>query len=238
LYDLPYDAEANAKWLTSLHPHAQVYVVADKYQIGSLKEAIAENMEKVISAKAYTDKTGYLQHCDYFKNARDFYSALQIILKVTTTQDKQAREVLTNFLIQNIDFFRKKDEFLSLLKEHLELAIELINHEDLETEAAGFWMCIEQDCGINIPSCSNCKFVFEAYFLRRYRYDGLWECPKCKFLVHPACVDCRAKVSWVSDSACAQAEEESGDGRETPWTWMLPSTRPQRPSTSVKGDED
>jgi hypothetical protein len=27
-------------------------------------------------------------------------------------------------------------------------------------------------------------------------------------------------------------------GRETPWTWMLPSTRPQRPSTSVKGDED
>jgi hypothetical protein len=212
LYGLPYDAEANSKWLASLYPHAQVYVAADKYQIEPLKEAIADNMREVISDKNYTHKVGYLQHCNSFKNAGDFYSALKTILEVTTAQDTQARGVLLDFLIQNINFFRKENEFLFLVKDFPDLAVELICHEDLESEAEGLWMCIEQDCGINIPSCSKCKFLFEAHFLRRYRYDDLWECPKCRVVDKPACVDCRAEIVWVSDSDCAKAEQESGEG--------------------------
>ena len=210
LYGLPYDAEAKSKWLISLQPHAEVYVVADKYQIAPLKEAVAENMRQIVTAKTYTHKMGYLRHCDSFKNSDDFYGALQVILEVTTKQDTHARQVLIDFLIQNIDFFRKQYEFISLLKEYPELAIEIISHEDLESEAEGYWMCHGEDCGTNIPSCSNCKFVFNAYFLRRYRYDDLWECPVCKSFHQAACTDCRAQISWVSDSACTLAEQETG----------------------------
>jgi hypothetical protein len=58
-----------------LQPHAEVYVVADKYQIDALKVAVANNMHKVITAKYYTDKMGFLRYCESFKNSDDFYIA-------------------------------------------------------------------------------------------------------------------------------------------------------------------
>lgn len=214
LYGLPYDAEANGKWVSSLELHASVYVVANKYQLGPLQEAVAKNMRKIITSKTYTNKVGYLQHCDTFKNSDDFFGALEVILEVTTTGDTLARKVLLDFLIQNIDFFRKQKEFQSLIADRPELAVELITHPDLESEAEGFWMCFAEDCGINIPSCGSCKFLFESHFLRRYRHDDLWECPVCKFVGKPHCVDCREEITWVPDSACKQAEQESGNGEQ------------------------
>jgi hypothetical protein len=200
-----------------LHPHAEVYVVADKYQLDSLKEAVAGKMRNIISAKGYTHKMGYLRHCDSFKNSDDFFGALRIILDVTTTQDTCARKVLMDFIIQNVDFFRKQDEMLSLLRDYPELAIDLISHPDLESEAEGFWMCYsgdDDDCGTNIPSCGRCKFLFESYFLRRYRYDEKWECPVCRYVDHPHCVDCRAQIAWVPESACTLQEQETGNGED------------------------
>ena len=214
LYDLPYDAEANSKWVSSLLPHAQVYVVADKYQIGALKEAVADNMRKVITAKSYTDKSGYLRYCDSFKNSDDFFGALHIILEVTTASDVLARKVLTDFIIQNVDFFRKQNELLSLFKDYPELAVQLISHPDLETEAEGFWMCFSDDCSTNVPSCSKCNVPFQLYYLRRYRYEDEWECQGCKFIGRPSCLDCKAEITWVPEPECDVAEPESGDGEE------------------------
>jgi len=214
LYGLPYDAAANTEWSASLHPHALVYIVADKYQLGPLQEAIANNMRKIISTTAYTHHMGYLRYCDSFKNSDDFFSALRTILEITTTHDAHARKVLTDFLIQNIDYFRKQDELLSLFKEYPELAVEIISHQDLETEAEGFWMCFADDCGVNVPSCSKCKVPFETCFMRRHRYDEQWECPGCKFVEEPTCLECQCKISWVPDSACDSIEQESGNGDE------------------------
>ncbi|GAB7324721.1 hypothetical protein MBLNU13_g08580t1 [Cladosporium sp. NU13] len=214
LYGLPYDAEANSKWLTSLTPHAQVYVVADKYQLEPLKEAIAENMRKVITARAYTHKMGFLRYCDSFKNYDDFFGALQIILEITTTRDTYARKVLVDFIIQNIDFFRKQGELLSLFKHHPDLAVELISHKDLETEAEGFWMCFSDDCDTNVPSCGDCRVPFQSYYLRRHRYDDRWECLGCKFVSQPICVDCNATMRWVADPDCDVKEEDGGIGEE------------------------
>jgi len=215
LYDLPYTTDPTEDWDTSLEPHALVYVVADKYQLGSLREAVAENMQKVITDKAYTHTAGFLRYCNSFKNSDDFFSALETILEYTTPQDNQARKVLIDFIIQNIDFFRKQSELLSLFEGNPELAIEIISHQDLESEAEGFWMCEDENCGTNIPSCgSKCKFMFEPHFLRRYRYDEQWKCPVCKFVGQPHCVDCRTKISWVPESACNLDEQESGNGKE------------------------
>ena len=99
LHSLPYDAEANTKWLSSLQPYAQVYVVADKYQIGALKETVADNMLRVIRSKDYTHKTGYLRWCSSFKKSDDFFNALQTILEITTTQGTLTRKVLVDFII-------------------------------------------------------------------------------------------------------------------------------------------
>lgn len=214
LYDLSYDAEANSKWITSLYPHAQVYEVADKYQIGPLKLAIAENMQKVITAKHYTHKMGFLWYCDSFKRSDDFYSTLRIILEITTTSDTLARKVLVDFIIQNIDFLRKQEQLLSIFREHPDLAVEIISHKDLETEAEGLWMCFSDDCSTNVPSCGECKVPFEPHYLRRYRYDGHWECAACKFFGEPTCVDCKAAIWWVPDPASDSNEEESGDEGE------------------------
>ena len=215
LYGLPYDAEAKSKWLTSLQPHAEVYVVADKYQIEPLKETVAENMRKIITAKAYTHKMGFLRYCDSFKNSDDFFGALHIILEVTTTQDIHSRKVLVDFLIQNIDFFRKQNELLSLFKEYPELAVEIISHKDLETEAEGFWMCFSDDCDTNVPSCGACKVPFQPYYLRRYRYDDQWECQACKSFDQPICLECKARICWVPDPDCGVTGEEGGIGEES-----------------------
>jgi hypothetical protein len=194
--------------------HASVYVVADKYQLSPLKEAVVKNMRKIITSKTSTNKVGYLRHCDSFKNSDDFFGALEVILEVTTTGDTLARKMLLDFVIQNIDFFRKQSEFLSLIADRPELAVELITHPDLESEAEGFWMCFADDCNINIPSCGSCRFLLESHFLRRYRHDDLWQCPVCNFVGKPHCVDCREEVTWVLDSACRQAEQDSGKGEE------------------------
>ena len=214
LYDLPYAEDATDEWVTSLEPHALVYVVADKYQLEPLQEAVAENMRAIITSKAYTHKMGYLRWCDSFESASDFFGALKTMLEVTTKRDTGARKVLMDFLIQNIDFFRKQDDLLSLLKEWPEFAIEIISHADLESEAEGFWMCTDENCATNIPSCSKCNFPFEPHFLRRYRYDEMWQCPPCKSIDQPSCVDCRTKITWVPQSACISLDSESEESHD------------------------
>ena len=197
-----------------MQPHAEVYVVADKYQIDALKVAVANNMHKVITAKSYTDKMGFLRYCESFKNSDDFYGALHIILEVTTTSDTLARKVLMDFLVQNADFFRKQKELLSMFRDHPELAVELISHPDLEIEAEGFWMCFSDDCSTNVPTCGKCNVPFQLYFLRRYRYDEEWECPGCKFVGEPSCLDCKATITWVAEPERDVMEEESGTEEE------------------------
>lgn len=214
LYGLPYDAEANSKWLTSLSPHAQVYVVADKYQLDPLKEAIAENMRKIITAKSYTHPTGYLRYCNTFKNFDDFFGAFQVILEITTPSDTLARKVLVDFVIQNIDFFKKQKELLSLFQVYPELAVAIISHPDLEIEAEGTWMCSEDSCVTSVPGCSKCNHLFEPYFLRRYRYDDQWQCPICKSVDPASCSECKSSISWVPESAGDSSEEESDDGEQ------------------------
>lgn len=210
LYDLPYDAEANGKWTASLQPHVSVYVVADKYQLEPLKAAVAENMRKIIASKRYTHEVGYLRWCESFKNSDDFFSALQTILEITTTSDTYALKVLVDFLVQNFDFFRKRNELLSMFKDHPELAVQLFSHPDLESEAEGFWMCFSDDCSTNVPTCGNCKVPFEPYFMRRYRYDDQWECPSCKSIDQPTCLDCKAIITWVAEPERDVDEDESG----------------------------
>lgn len=214
LYGLPYDAEANRKWGISLQPHASVYVVADKYQLDPLKEAVAKNMQKIITSKTYTHKSGYLRWCDSFKNAGDFFGALNTILEVTTTQDTQARKVLIVFIIQNIDFFRKRNELLSLFKQQPEFAVQIISHPDLEVEADGTWMCYDDSCNRSVPGCTGCNSVFEPQFLRRYRYDDQWQCPVCKVVDQASCVECKSKISWVPESTGDSSESESDNGEQ------------------------
>lgn len=212
LYGLPYTAEANAKWISSLQPHAQLYVVAEKYQIPALQATIVENMRRIITSKFYTHNTGYLRWCKSFRNSDDFFGALSTILEVTTIPDTPVRKVLVDFIVQNIDFFKKQKELSSVFRDFPELAAELIVHPDLESEAEGSWMCDDDSCNISVPSCGTCKAIHEPHFLRRYRHEDLWECPRCKVVDEAKCLECSTTVSWVPERKTDLTEQEAGNG--------------------------
>ena len=48
--------------------------------------------------------------------------------------------------------------------------------------------------------------------MRRYRYDDAWECPSCKSVDQPSCLDCKATITWVAEPEHDVAEDESGIG--------------------------
>ena len=93
------------------------------------------------------------------------------------------------------------------------LAVQLFSEPDLESEAEGFWMCFSDDCSVNVPTCDKCKVPFQPYFMRRYRYDDQWECPSCKVVDQPTCLDCKAAITWVAEPE-RDVEEESDTGDE------------------------
>lgn len=198
LYDIPYTGDAPKQWAQTLKPHAEVYLVADKYCIEALKSEVHKNMQDIIKSNNYlmTVKTHVGVLLDRLKNTEDFVDALQIIYTGTTTEDIQARKLMINFLIQNIDQLRKENELLSLLKECSDLRAEIIGHPDLECEPDGFWYCVSFQCGECVPRCGKCMVEYDVPFLARFRYEELWQCPCCKVVERVLCKNCQTRIWW------------------------------------------
>lgn len=80
LYDLPY-ADDTEGWCTRLQPHALVYVVADKYQIESLKTEVCDNMKAIIGDRLNLERSA--------SDRVDFLGAVRTMVSCTRPQDKQ-----------------------------------------------------------------------------------------------------------------------------------------------------
>ena len=81
LYDIPYGSGTNKSWTTTLKPHAQVYVVAEKYRIEALKSQIHTKMQGILKSVEYlkTERVDDDGMTERLKNKGDFIDALRII---------------------------------------------------------------------------------------------------------------------------------------------------------------
>lgn len=202
LYGLPYGEDDTKQWARILKPHAEIYAVADKYQIEPLKSHVYKKMQKIIISNQYLQTRLIGSSCitAQLVNKVDFVHALQIIYTGTTTDDTQARILMIEFLIRNIELLRREDELLSLLRECPDLGADILGHPNLEREAEGFWCCGEPDCGEGCPACANCSRIFRACSLGKYRHEKLWRCQVCKAVDFPICRVCETRVCWYSGS--------------------------------------
>jgi hypothetical protein len=168
LYSLSYTKDVTKQWATSLRPHAMVFVVAEKYQIETLREEVCLQMRRIINSAGYLELERNPKHPlgGRLKNTSDYVGALRTILAGTppqnsTTEETDGRNLPIGFLIQNIEVFRMEDELLSLLIESANLGADIIGHQDLECEAHGRWCCGHYHCADSVPSCKKCGIDFE-----------------------------------------------------------------------------
>lgn len=188
LYDLPYTQDATKQWTTSLPPHAEIYLVADKYQIESLLSATCDKMRNITSSEAYlelesSDDDKYL---DILEHKGDFVQALRMIMAGTTTHDARGRKMMLDFLVQNIQYLKTSNELKSLLRESADVGAELIGHRDFACEARGYWSCGQKECGFNFSRCSKHAWNFSN---RTWRNDIAMTNPgrvKCRIAKHSA----------------------------------------------------
>jgi hypothetical protein len=182
LYALPYTAVESADVGEALlHPHALVYVVAEKYQIPRLREEAYEKMYAMLHP------------------SEDFPAALRTIF-TGTMPTSDARTLMIQACIAELGKLREIDGFLSLLLTLPDLGMEIIRHVDL----TGDWLCESGRSCLGLPICSNCAALnpcyepepFEQSFAQKYRGHDRWPCPTCGIHGSPACSDCGQAIVW------------------------------------------
>jgi hypothetical protein len=194
LYGIPYpttDPSDEDFSQASLQDHAQVFVVAEKYQISKLRR-------------------DYTLDFDDFA-CEDFALSLRAILAGTTLENT-ARKLMMKVCIAELRHLRFNDAFLALLPESPELAVEIIKHPYLELEHPGKWHCygwdrFEGDSG-GVPMCGLCGYndefaearPFEKSFAWQRRKQDIWSCPYCLQDVQPLCSACHYQISWREPS--------------------------------------
>lgn len=179
LYGIPYPTtNPNAEDFSeaSLQDHAQVLVVADKYQIPKLRQEAFEKMEIVLEE--------YNGDFDF----GTFVLALQTIF-TATTPNSTSRKLMKDFCVDQLYTLRLNDAFMTLLPEIPELAVDIIKHPHLKWAPAGKWVCngcpYAREDGV-IAMCEFCGFddddeahPFEKSFAWQHRNRDVWPCPDC-----------------------------------------------------------
>lgn len=183
IYDLPFFQTPEDK-SDRLLPHARVYVVADKYQVSGLKLAVRDNMESIIESHDIT--------CD-------FVDALKTIVTGTAPHDNNhAHKLMVDTCAMNLQEIRQNSGFISLLREHADLGVEIIRHQDLECGFPGDWVCsggvyCSDRCVI---VCGMCDRKFGFAFSWKHRDRPNWLCKGCGNKNEPRCESCNNVVEW------------------------------------------
>lgn len=188
LYTLPYaTVDSKDARQASLHPHALVYVVAEKYQITRLRDEAYKNMESIVGFRGVDDYSFV-----------DFPAALRTIFTATLPTNK-ARALMVQVYIAELPRLRENDDFESLLLSLPDLGVETIKHSHL----VGDWLCTAgPDCE-GLPSCFSCVAAteectepLEPSFTRKHRDQEKWLCPSCGDLIIPRCSMCEGIIKW------------------------------------------
>jgi hypothetical protein len=189
LYALPYatvDSEDVEE--ACLHPHALVYIVAEKYQATRLRYEAYKNMVTIIG-------TWGIDHYSFV----DFPAAFRTIFTATLPTNK-ARALMLQVCIAGLPQLRENDDFESLLLDFPDLGVEIIKHSHL----AGDWLCPDgPDCD-GLPTCFSCVETKEEYteplepsFAHKHRDQEKWPCPSCGSLITPKCLMCEGVIRWT-----------------------------------------
>lgn len=190
LYDLPYNTSPqtdDGKRWDSLVPHAEMFVVAEKYQMESLQNEICGNMGLRLDCNI---------HEGQFSDVDDFVKALREIIS-HTSDNNRARTLMVRTCVMNLRELQDVSAFISLLREFGSLGADIIGHEDLECGLAGAWMC-DKDCGEDdTPVCSTCGKYFSVERAWASRHNELWWCYHCCEEKGPVCRNCNVKVEWT-----------------------------------------
>ena len=103
LYGLPYEAD-ETHWHDgkTMLPHAQVYTVAEKYELENLKVQVHKNMVKLIQFSG--DKP-------------DLIETIREIIYQTPDTDTMARKLLIDHCVQFLSVLSKHEGFVALLEE-------------------------------------------------------------------------------------------------------------------------
>lgn len=121
LYDLPYEAD-EAHWHDgkTMLPHAEVYTVAEKYELESLKAQVHENMVKLIQFSG--DKPGLIE-------------TIREIIDRTPDTDTMARKLLIDHCVQFLSELSQQEGFIALLEESVALGSAVIASQQAELRA-------------------------------------------------------------------------------------------------------
>lgn len=192
LYGISYPTKA------SLQDHAQVFVVAEKYQISRLREEAFDEMESSLEDSELSCTFDY----------EGFVLALRTIF-TATTPNNTARNLVMSVCITDLNNMRNHDAFTTLLAAVPELAVEIVKHPDLKWDSPGKWICDgfqdHGDCG-GVPMCRLCGSdvhgprPFEQSFSWRHRSQYLWLCPDCSVEMPPCCSICNSGIHWEKPS--------------------------------------
>jgi hypothetical protein len=180
IYELPYDTMLKDQ-CDRLQPHAMVYVVAEKYQVDGLKRAISQRMNSIIES-----------HLDI----RDFVKAYRTIAESTTRHDAHARKMMVGKCITRLHHLHRDAEFISLLREHADLGVDMIEHQDLPRAFPEERVCAGTCNDTSMPVCYDCGEFFSDAFASKHRYTETWGCEECEYQAAPVCTKCGEYVVW------------------------------------------
>lgn len=126
MYNFNYTSVSGA---SSMVFEAQVYQIADKYDIGSLKEHAKENFSAAVD-------TGW--------SMDDFPLAITLVYTTTPSEDRGLRDVVIRVSNLHIDDLLSKEYFCEVLRNTTEFAADLVLF--LRTGGSHRYRC---------PSCQN-----------------------------------------------------------------------------------
>ena len=193
IYGLPYH-ECFGDQRGQLQPHAEAYVVAEKYQVHGLRLVISKNLRHMIHSERDLRKEG-----DEETNHQiaEFMEALKIIVAGTPAYDNNhGRNVMVEACVLNLRLLHQTPEFLSLLRESSDLGADIIGHQHLECGLPGDWVC-EGNCDDRLTvECGRCATRIEDLSAVENRYNLFWLCEGCGSACKPMCVGCSEPVKW------------------------------------------
>lgn len=140
----------NSDGTSSMVYNAQVYQIADKYDIQALKAHSKTKFGAVITR-------GW--------NTSDFPLAISVVYETTPLEDRGLRDLVVEKSRKNINELLKNDDFSKLLRETPDFAADLIP-----------FLCEKPATPVPIPryECPSCHHSFRAEFSQ-----GAYHCPSC-----------------------------------------------------------
>lgn len=171
--------------------HANIYIVADKYQVYGLKRAVTKKMKDLVD-----------NHMDFSSLCVEpgiggFIRALRVIITNTTANDDLARKVMVEACVRNLNYLHQEPQLQSLLMESAELGAAIIGHQSLWFGLAGAWVCQEDITHNASIECMSCEAHFEEEMAWQNRYEEEWTCSECGHKGPPGCAYCGFEVEWV-----------------------------------------